>query len=134
MEERDHYLEQTLKGEAEGILAWAVEGARLWYESGLEDPQLVINATAEYKNNADALSEFIGSAVTEVEGANTPAADLYKAYKVWAYRNDLMVKDTWGRNTFYQSMDERGFKRMKIKGALVFPALEVDPDIRREFM
>jgi len=133
-EERDHYLESDLQAEAEGILAWAVEGARLWYADGLNDPDTVIEATAAYKSNADALTEFIGSAVHKESGEHSLASDVYKAYKQWAFNNDLGPKDTWGRNTFYQSMDERGYRRVKKNALIVFENLSIDAAIKKEIL
>lgn len=131
-EERDHYLESDLRREAEGILAWAVEGAKLWYDLGLEDPAMVIEATEAYKSNSDALTDFIGSAVYYEEGTTTSAAMVYKAYREWAFQNGLSGKDTWGRNTLYNGMDERGYRRKTNAGMSVFQDLAISPDIAKE--
>jgi putative DNA primase/helicase len=44
--ERDNQLFEKLKGEWPGILAWAMEGTRMWCETGLQPP----TAVADYVN------------------------------------------------------------------------------------
>ena len=131
-EERDHYLEADLRQEAEGILAWAVAGSVEWHEKGLQDPASVRNATATYRENSDTLHDFFGPAGVFTErGNNVAAATVYKAYRVWAVDNDLTAKDTWGRNTFYNTMDERGFKRGTDDGKSVFLDIDINAELRK---
>lgn len=55
----DPRLKEKLLEEAEGILAWAVEGTRLWRAHGLTTPDAVLNATAEYRAESDHVKQFI---------------------------------------------------------------------------
>ena len=50
---------EKLKKEADGILRWAVEGCLMWQREGLNPPDVVKAATEEYRQEMDALSEFI---------------------------------------------------------------------------
>src|SRR5690606_12666871 len=47
-EERDTRLPEKLRKELPGILRWAVEGARLYRQEGMQVPDKVRAATAEY--------------------------------------------------------------------------------------
>ena len=62
---RDTGLEDKLRAELPGILAWAIEGAREWFEKGLRDPEIVRVATRDYKREEDTLRDFIESCCDE---------------------------------------------------------------------
>lgn len=113
--ERDHYLGQKLRAEAEGIVAWAVRGSIEWYRSGLGDPASVVNATRNYRETADALSGYFpdgplvrGEATDFVVGS-----DAYKLYEQWCDDEALPMKERWSRRAFYGAMEERGLEKMK---------------------
>jgi putative DNA primase/helicase len=55
----DKTLKQALLRELPGILAWALEGCRLWQKEGLSFPESVINATGEYRRDSDHVGRFI---------------------------------------------------------------------------
>jgi putative DNA primase/helicase len=82
--ERDKDLVEKLKAEAPGILAWAVRGLQQWQARGLDDPQAVVLATADYKTEEDLLREFIDERCVIDPEAITSSADLYRAYLQWA--------------------------------------------------
>lgn len=55
----DPHLKEKLIEEAEGILAWAVEGVRLWQAHGLTTPESVRSATHDYRAESDHVQQFI---------------------------------------------------------------------------
>lgn len=57
--ERDEQLLDKLKAEADGILAWAVGGCSAWQRVGLNPPKAVQDATREYRDESDALADFL---------------------------------------------------------------------------
>ena len=111
-DERDHYLTQTLMGEAEGILAWAIEGAAEWYRNGLGDPPVIVEATKTYKETSDELAGFVGWVVVADTLGEIRGAVLYEAYRDWA--NHEGVKP-WTRRALYEAVIERmpGVKKVK---------------------
>ena len=58
-EEQDKNLKEKLRAEGEGILAWMVRGYSMWKAQGLDIPQPVVQATAEYRTDEDVIGEFI---------------------------------------------------------------------------
>lgn len=113
--ERDRDLMTTLAAEAEGILAWLVEGARLWYESGLQDPDAVRDAVQNYRDTSDPLAEFLNGriVVTRDPKDSVSLSEAYAAYIDWAEREGLSAKERLGRTTFGQAMEERGARKKK---------------------
>lgn len=126
-DERDHYLTQALKEEAEGILAWAVRGAIEWNESGLGDPETVIAATKTYRDTSDRLSGFFPEILRQERGSTVKAPDAFRYYISWAEAEELPTKEIWNRNTFYAALEERGVDRVKRKVGMVLLDVTLDP-------
>lgn len=89
----DKNLKYKLREEMPQILHWAVEGCMMYAREGLEMPECVRRATAEYKSEMDLLQAFADACVvidyTVPDGV--PANELYSAYVRWAERNNEYV-------------------------------------------
>lgn len=97
-EERHKDFERVLRTEAPGILAWAVEGCLMWLRSGLQEPQSVIDATAEYRAEMDVIAGFIEACCETHAKYKEKGADLYSAYQGWCADNgeDAMTSTAFG--------------------------------------
>ena len=97
--EQDKNLKTTLTEDASlsGILNWAVEGYRLYKSEGLDEPEEVKNATAQYRQDSDRISQFAEAWLEEGRDedympfeVSTKAA--YRVYSQWCsgmnYRPD----------------------------------------------
>lgn len=102
---QDDELSVKLAAEAEGILAWLVEGAREWYAEGLKPPPAVVKATLDYKGRQDNVGQFLEERTVRDPTSRTPvtggAGSLYGAYKGWANENGYGQK---GRTNFIDSL------------------------------
>lgn len=82
----DKFLDDKLASEAEGILAWVVEGCRDWDRNGgLSEPVSVSASTAEYHVAQDPLMQFLSEEV-EVTGKDGDRLDkkgLHDRYTAW---------------------------------------------------
>ena len=83
-QEIDRELPAKLLKEAEGILAWAVAGAKLWHESGLNKPPEVESAKDQWRAEMDQLGRFIEERCVTGEGFTVQASTLYSDYRRWA--------------------------------------------------
>ena len=90
----DRALILRLRNNLSAVLKWCIIGARDWYRHGLNPPQSVIDATAEYKAENDHVSQFITQDL-DVSNSDTRSRpeELYVAYCNW--RNDV---NNWGTN------------------------------------
>ena len=87
-EKVDKNLKYKLHQELPGILKWAVDGCLMWQREGLEQPQAVKQATAEYRSEMDVISAFIAECCI-IGGAGTERAkSLFQAYAKWAKENN----------------------------------------------
>lgn len=84
VEEQDKELPAKLMREAEGILAWAVAGAVLWYAERLGKPPDVENVGAAWRSDSDQIARFIAERCVVGEYASAKGGTLYAAYRTWA--------------------------------------------------
>ena len=105
-EDRDKSLGDKLAQEWPGILAWAVRGCLDWQASGLQEPEGVLHATTNYREQMDVLGDFLRERCYVGAEAKTLTKDLHLAFQEWA-------KDAGEKNItkqdFGQRLAERGF-------------------------
>ena len=78
-----------------GILAWVVRGAVEWASDGLQVPERLSVQRDERRDDSDQLSDFAAICLKMGGTAVTPAADLYKSYKIFCELNgDTPVSTT----------------------------------------
>jgi putative DNA primase/helicase len=115
----DRDLPAKLLRDAEGILAWAVEGAKHWHESGLQRPFEVEAARNQWHAEMDKLARFIEERCIVAENLRVRASAVYGAYKSWAEASG--EKDVMTSTTFGMKLTDRGFeKRHKEQGWTYF--------------
>lgn len=90
---------QTPEGQA-AILAWAVEGAKAYYDAGQHIPPATERMEAmknEWLSNGDALSAFYNEMLIEDPEAMIPWTHLYAAFSDWQRERKGAP---WNRSTF----------------------------------
>ena len=106
--DRDKNLEEKMeRDELPGILAWAVLGCLDWQRQGLNDPEAVVSATQEYRDDEDVLGEWLGECCYLGPGAAILKSELKASYTRWCQENH---HDEVKRTTFKGSLEERGIK------------------------
>lgn len=89
-EKVDKNLKYKLRQEFPQILAWAVEGCIKWQKEGLEEPEKVVEATKDYKQEMDLIAGFIDQCIVidYEHGDKVMASDLFSVYSAWAKKNN----------------------------------------------
>jgi putative DNA primase/helicase len=85
----DHGLEMALRGELQGILAWAVEGCYEWQERGLDTPRAILDASAAYRAAEDLIGQFLEESCVFAEHHSIRVSDLRRAYVEWCSRAEV---------------------------------------------
>jgi len=84
-EEVDKDLITKLWGERNGIFMWMLTGCLDWQRAGsLGTPQVVADATSQYRQESDRLGEFLEELCVVADYARVSKGDLYSAYSDWA--------------------------------------------------
>jgi putative DNA primase/helicase len=81
-EEKDPELLKKLLQEMPGILNWGIEGCLEWQKKGLSAPQIITEATSEYREEEDEIGEFIVEVC--ISGGQVERSELHNAYRDWA--------------------------------------------------
>jgi len=103
-------VEQRLKAEIDGILAWLVEGLRMYQEEGLlPEPDAVSLATEGYREEMDPLADFIDEHFVKDPDGVTPISVVRDLYTEYMHGR----QGTLGHREFNRLMEERGFERPK---------------------
>lgn len=122
--DQDRQLTAKLLDELPGILAWAVQGCLDWQRDGLAPPPAVIAATEHYREESDAVGQFIEDACELHPRATTDAASLYAAYGAWCERNGErfpLTQTAFGRRLTERGLaaDRHGTQRLRRGIALI---------------
>ena len=106
----DRNLKDTLTGELDGILTWAVAGCLAYQRDGLAFPESVTAATAEYRHETDAIGRFIEDRCAVGEYVQGWVRDLYAELKNWCAETgeEPMTMTAFGRR-----LVELGFRKKK---------------------
>ncbi|WP_424936635.1 MULTISPECIES: phage/plasmid primase, P4 family [Bacteria] len=132
--ERDPRLATKLLDEAQGILAWAVRGAREWYEQGLGDPGTVADANRQYRAASDILQGFLpGKYLLDDDEAHKVAGKtLWNDFRTWAEEENLRDLQGWSQRAFYGALKERGAHQKRASTGVVFAGIKRAPRVHAE--
>ena len=101
-------MERQLTAELPGILAWAVAGCLDWQRHGLQQPDAVKSATADYQAEQDVLATWLADCCVIEKRCEVKASELYASWRRWCeQRGEYVESQTkWGKR-----LTERGFLR-----------------------
>lgn len=112
-EKRDTELLDKLKAEGPAILRWCIEGVDMWRRRGLDVPEKIKVASAEYFDSEDICGQFIADEIDVVPAKFTSNADLHNRFTQWAEAQGLA---TWTQTTLTKALCEKGFTSTKSNG------------------
>lgn len=103
--EPDRDLEETLAAEHPQILAWLIDGARQWHETGLRRPETVNQATEHYFAGQDILGQWLDEHCEQRTGA---MALKRKAFENWTDFARFNGHAPGTQNSFSRNLEKRG--------------------------
>lgn len=124
-DEKGSELQNKLKAESSAILSWAIEGALLWQNEGLQIPSKVNDALKEYKADNDIIAEFMNSACIVSANSNIKKSILHDRYIL--YCSSIGIRPI-SLIAFGRALNDRGY-REHVKGdGSYWLDLEIKPD------
>jgi len=94
----DKHLKEQLNSPSAlaGFLAWAVEGAQMYYERGLPLPDSIMRDTQAARDEVDEVGQFVEECLVESVDGFISNAELYECYKSWCEQNGVQAKHKRG--------------------------------------
>lgn len=89
--DEDKGLFPKLSAELPGVLAWAVEGCRMWQQDGLQIPDAVRAVTREYRRSEDLVGRFIEERCILSPASRATAKSLHSSCSAWCRDNGLFM-------------------------------------------
>jgi putative DNA primase/helicase len=124
-ERQDKGLSKKLVAEAEGILAWAIEGAKAWKTEGLGYPDSIRQAVQEYREDNDVLGKFLSECTMSRSGARTSPTELFERYESWCrHRNEKAMTMT----AFGRRLAERNLTKSRRGDGRFYEDLDLVPE------
>jgi putative DNA primase/helicase len=103
--EQDKHLQDKLRAQWPGILAWAVRGCLDWQRHGLGEPKAVTEATATYRREQDKLQRFVDERCVVGPQCKVKAKAFFEAFQAWS--GDCTVTQM----AFGSAIEDKGFPR-----------------------
>jgi P4 family phage/plasmid primase-like protien len=101
----DKTLKDRLRSEAPGILAWLVRGCLEWQRDGLQPPDAVKAATAEYRRESNQLTQWIEACCEIRRDASLQAKTAFESYIRWCQQHRETAE--YNLKTFGREMGTR---------------------------
>lgn len=86
-DQKDTQLEEKLRAEFPGILAWAVRGCQKWLKDGLGICPAVEAGSQLWQKGADHFIRFANECLVRENGTAVSSSNLYSRYTAWCLRN-----------------------------------------------
>ncbi len=118
----DKNLVNDLKEEASGILAWLVQGCLDYQREGLNPPEIVLEATAQYRRDEDLLADFIEDKCMIKEQVKTRSSELFDAFVPW-YEENISKKGITQKK--FSTILTRRFEKVKTNGVIYYVGIEL---------
>jgi putative DNA primase/helicase len=111
-DEGDGKLPERLQLEADGILAWVVDGYRQWQDRGLAEPEQVTTATTAFRGESDMLGLFLEEKCRLDAGpfATVQSSHLFAEWVTWCKRENV---EPGTQTAFSRDMTDRGHDKKK---------------------
>lgn len=122
---KDYGLTEKLLGELPGILNWLLDGLRLYLDQGLDPPETIKEATAQYRADNDPVGAFMRVALMPMANAVIQGKTLYDAYAKWCEQSGL---PTWSIAAFGRQA-KRSLKA-ETKGVVRYLDVTFKPEFR----
>lgn len=87
---KDEKRAEKLDAEAEGVLAWCVEGARAYLDRGLSPPAGVRQAREQYRSQMDLLAEWLEDCCDIEPTAGESMQNLWRSWEAFARERGIL--------------------------------------------
>ncbi len=109
-DKRDEHLGEKLAREADAVLAWLVAGHRDWADHGLAEPDAVVKATSDYRDESDLIEQFLDACCFRGPYHSAGSSELYASWCRWCDREGA---EPGTHKAFTTALQNKGFDNHK---------------------
>lgn len=111
----DAQFPAKLNAEASGILNWMLEGAKAWYDAGMQlyEPESIQQATESYRQDQDHVGRFLEQVCEVGPEYKVKLAEFRKAYEAYC---KLLGEQRWTDHAMGPYLVSRGFTKKMSNG------------------
>lgn len=113
----DKAMGAKLAAEAPQVLAWAIAGARKWYEDGLNPPRRVLLSSQQYLQEQDDVANWM--AISCNTGRPEMRANAMSLYRSFCDYKSAMGEKVQSAKSWFQQLQSRGFVKEKDQRGLI---------------
>lgn len=113
--------------ELPGVLAWMVEGWKAYTVVGLEQPAMISEAVAAYRQEQDVIGAFLEECTERKHAYSESGGKLFEAFKRWAKENNEFAGS---HKAFTTAMKERGCAWHVSNGRTVWDEITLTEEAR----
>lgn len=122
-------VRRILKEEAPGVLAWMVEGCRIWQKEDLTKTRDMIAFLEEYRHETDLVAQFLEDRCIMGPGRKEAQSSLYPAFMFFCQEAGLAQQEILKKRAFFDDLKRKGFpKPRKSNGQRVIDGLQLKTD------
>lgn len=131
----DVHLKDKLREELPAILAWAIEGAVVWWRGGLFAPASVLSATREYLAGEDVVLRWLAERVKTRENGGCLLSAAYQDFREWARATGEQGASAMSQQQFGKALAAKGraLTRDTLSGMPSVNGIELIADSTAEF-
>jgi putative DNA primase/helicase len=118
----DPDLPEKLFAEASQILGLLINGAKQWYENGLQVPEAIGNASHEYMAEMDDLGVWMDERCDVSPEYTEKSSALYADFKTW---KDFKREPVLSQTVFGKQLSSKGFEKKKSNGVMSYKGIEL---------
>lgn len=122
-----NYWKHLYTKEGIGILNWIVQGAKLYYQNGLEALDKINALGEEAREDSDYVQHFLMSVCERDPSYKVPAGTFYHAAEKWINENEGLGNNRWSYSAarFKQNLYNKGINHKKQKDGNYFIGVRV---------
>ena len=132
-EKQDKKLPEKLSRELSGILNWALEGCLDWQHEGLQEPDIVREATKEYSEEMDDVGEFLASRCETGDRCEEAATVLFNLFRA-DYPESSMSQKAFGAELKRQGFESFRFTKGANKAKKGWRGVRLNPTMGEDFV
>jgi len=118
----DKRLDETLRQELPEIFAWCVAGFAEWQREGLQAPDAIKRAGAEYRREEDVVQNFITECCFISADASASAKEMHECFIEWATKNG---EKALSQRIFNKRLKEREYRDYTSSGFMRFKGIRL---------